>query len=123
MIRRTLVLVPVLLLLCSAAALAADDAVKAAPAHFKVLLENDQVRVLEYTAKAGDKIPLHSHPAHVVYTGKSGRTMFTNAEGKKEERTSKGGEATWNPAITHSQVALTDVHAIVIEMKTPKKGY
>lgn len=119
MIRRTFVLIPVLLLVC-AAAVAADDAVKAAPAHFKVLLENDQVRVLEYTAKAGDKIPLHSHPAHIIYAEKSGKTRFTMPDGKTEERVTKGGEATWVPPVTHSQVALTDVHAIVIEMKGGK---
>lgn len=117
MTRRTLVLVPLLVLVCFVPAFAADDAVAAAPSHFKVLLENDHVRVLEYKAKAGDKIGLHSHPAHIVYSAKGGRTMFTNEDGTKGDRTVKPGEAIWTPPVTHSQVAVTDVHAIVIEMK------
>jgi hypothetical protein len=35
----------------------AQDPVKASPQYYKVLLENDQVRVLEYRLKAGDKEP------------------------------------------------------------------
>ena len=32
-----------------------------------------QVRILEFTAKVGDKIPLHSHPNTVVYIVESGK--------------------------------------------------
>jgi len=41
--------------------------VKTSPQYYKVLLENDQVRVLEYRLKAGEKEPMHSHPAGVVF--------------------------------------------------------
>src|SRR5213080_5569506 len=45
----------------------AQDPVQVAPNHFKVLLENDQVRVLDFQAKGGEKIPMHSHPAYLTY--------------------------------------------------------
>ena len=37
------------------------DGVVAAPDHHKVLFENDAVRVLEVTIRAGDVTPLHEH--------------------------------------------------------------
>ena len=37
------------------------------PNLYTVLLENDEVRVLEYHAKPGDREPMHCHPAGVVY--------------------------------------------------------
>ena len=37
------------------------DAVLAAPDHHKVLLENDEVRVLETRVAPGEKTPVHTH--------------------------------------------------------------
>src|SRR5664279_1274780 len=37
------------------------DGVVAAPDHHKVIFENDAVRVLEVTIRAGDITPLHTH--------------------------------------------------------------
>jgi hypothetical protein len=43
------------------------DAVDAAPTVYKVVLENDQVRVLSATYQPGTKVPMHRHPDHVVF--------------------------------------------------------
>ena len=40
----------------------AQDAVQVAPQQYKVLLENDQVRVVEYQSKPGEKAGMHAHP-------------------------------------------------------------
>ena len=37
------------------------DALAAAPAHHRLLLENDRVRVLQTCIAAGDVVPLHTH--------------------------------------------------------------
>ncbi|GAC1670675.1 MAG: hypothetical protein NVS9B8_13810 [Candidatus Limnocylindrales bacterium] len=42
------------------------DGVIAAPAHHRVLFENEVVRVLETTIAAGDLTPVHSHLAPTV---------------------------------------------------------
>ncbi|HUL71065.1 MAG TPA: hypothetical protein VLT17_12620, partial [Gemmatimonadales bacterium] len=55
-------------LFCGAGIARAQDPVKVAPKNFKVLLENDRVRVLDFTASAGEKIPMHSHPAYISYS-------------------------------------------------------
>jgi len=46
--------------LLMAVAAVAQDLVKVAPKNVKVLLDNSQVRVLEYTAKKGVKIGHHA---------------------------------------------------------------
>jgi beta-alanine degradation protein BauB len=43
-----------------------QDPVKLSPQYYKVLLDNDQVPVLEFRIKPGEKEPMYSHPAAVV---------------------------------------------------------
>lgn len=45
----------------------AQDPVKLKPDTYKVILNNDKVRVLDIRLKAGDKSPMHSHPDLVLY--------------------------------------------------------
>ena len=40
----------------------AGDAVEVAPDQYRVLFENDRVRLLEYRGQPGDKTAMHSHP-------------------------------------------------------------
>jgi hypothetical protein len=42
------------------------DALAAAPASHRVLLDNDRVRVLEVTIEPGTREPEHTHQAHSV---------------------------------------------------------
>ena len=51
----------------------AGDAVKVAPHFYKVLLENDRVRLLDSRTKPGDKSDMHSHPAILVYPVTAGK--------------------------------------------------
>ena len=84
----------------------------------RVLKENDRIRVYEYTAKKGDKVPMHTHPTHVVYLLDAGKTQFTLADGSKPEPGPvKDGDAFINPPVAHSQEHLEDVRGIVIEVK------
>jgi len=62
----------------------AQDPVKLSPAMYKVLLDNDQVRVLEFRAKPGQSEPMHSHPAMTVYDISGGRIRLTTPDGKTE---------------------------------------
>ena len=106
----------VALMLCSAA-YAAEDAVKIAPSNHKVLLENENVRVIEFTAKAGDKIGMHSHPNHVVYILSDAKATFISEDGKSEERDLKAGNTIWVDAVTHATEHIDDAHAILVELK------
>lgn len=43
------------------------DPVEVSPDNYKVVLENDHVRVLEMNLKVGEKDEMHSHPSETVY--------------------------------------------------------
>lgn len=49
------------------------DPVVSNPDHYKVVFENEHVRVLEYIDAPGDKTTAHEHPNSVVYTVSSFR--------------------------------------------------
>src|SRR5467141_4608501 len=111
-------LMPLLAVLCTTAH--AQDPVKASPKYYKVLLENDQVRVLEYRLKAGEKEPMHSHPAGVVYVLSGAKLKFSYPDGRTEERAAATGETIWREPITHAveNIGDTEAHAIAIDLKT-----
>ena len=98
----------------------AQDMAKVASKNVKVVLDNDKVRVLDVQIKAGDKLPMHSHPANIVIPMNSGKVKTTLADGKVMEREFKQGEPIWSEAVTHSNEALTDNHVLVVELKDHK---
>ena len=71
----------------------AQDFAKVVPNNVKVLLDNDQVRVLDVQAKAGEKVPMHSHPAGFVYSMGTSKVKTTSSDGKVVETELKAGEA------------------------------
>jgi quercetin dioxygenase-like cupin family protein len=101
----------------------AQDPLTTSPKYYKVLLENDQVRVLEYHLKAGEKEPMHSHSAGVVYVLSGGKLKFTYPDGRTEERSASAGEAIWRDSVTHAveNIGTTDAHVIAVDLKTPDK--
>lgn len=99
--------------------LLAQDPAKVAPSQVKVLLENDEVRVIEFTAKKGETTPMHSHPGHVIYPLADGKTQFTFPDGSTRELEIKKGVAAWVAPVTHAHLALTDNHVFVVELKKP----
>ncbi len=115
--RRVLFLMGFLCLATSTAL--AQDPVKVAPNNFKVLLDNDHVRVLEFRSKPGEKVGMHSHPDCVIYGFTGGKTKFTSPDGKTEERQGQAGTATWRAAETHASEFLGpgDAHVLLIELK------
>jgi len=101
----------------------AQDAAKVAPDKVKVLLDNNKVRVLDFKFKPGEKTGMHSHPEYILYALNGGTTKTTTSDGKVSEMTSKTGEVRWNEAVTHDNenIGKTEIHALVIELKTPTK--
>jgi quercetin dioxygenase-like cupin family protein len=111
-------------LICVAGPARAQDPVKVAPNNFKVLLDNDRVRVLDFHANAGDKIPMHSHPAYLSYSiSGAGKTKFTGADGKVTEKPANTGQATWHEAETHASEysGSGGTHVLLVELKSAGK--
>ena len=102
-----------------ATSLWAQDLVKVAPKNCQVLLDNDRVRVVRVVLKPGEKLPMHSHPANVVYSISGGRAKYTLTDGKTEERELKAGQTTWSEAVSHSteNIGTTASRALVVELK------
>ena len=98
----------------------AQDPVKTSPQYYKVLLENDQVRVLEYHLKAGEKEPMHSHSAGVVYVLSGAKLKFSYPDGRTEMKSAAAGETIWREPVTHAveNVGDTEAHAIAIDLKS-----
>ena len=58
----------------------------------KVLFENDCVRVQYHDVAVGEKVPMHSHPAYVVYTLKPFKARITlRRRNPTHQRASRGG--------------------------------
>ncbi len=97
----------------------AQDPVKVDPGHFKVILNNKQVRVMDVRMKPGEKTPMHSHPNHVIYVLTDETIKFTLADGKTNTATVKAGQVIWHNAETHTveNVGKTETHGLDIELK------
>src|ERR671933_458069 len=96
-----------------------DDAVKVSPDSYKVLLENDQVRVLEVRIRQGAKVEMHSHPRSVAICLNDQQLRFTFPNGKTEQTDVKRGQAVWLDGITHAveNVRNEDASSMVVELK------
>src|SRR5271169_1236344 len=94
-----------------------QDAMQYGVKHLTVLAEDQKVRVLRYAPSKGDKTPIHSHPSTVVYVLKGGRVKYTMPDGSTKIVDLKAGEAMLRPPVTHSDEALDDVEAILVEIK------
>ncbi len=107
------------ILVFAAGTVLAQDPVKVAPNNFKVLLENDRVRVLDFHSKGGEKIPMHSHPDYVVYTLSGTKSRSTSPDGKITERELKPDQAIWRGAETHATeyIGTGEAHNVLVELK------
>jgi quercetin dioxygenase-like cupin family protein len=113
------VLLAAAVLVFAAGTAQAQDPVKVAPKNFKVLLDNEHVRVLEFRSNAGEKIPMHSHPAYTIYSFVAGKTKYTSPSGETSERDSPAGQAVWRDAESHASEFMGpgEAHALLIEVK------
>lgn len=95
-----------------------DDPTVSNPDLYKVIFENDKVRVLEYKDKPGDKTAPHNHPESIMYTLSSFRRRLQAGDKNVEVGKTKG-EASWLPAQRHSgeNIGDTDTHVIFVELK------
>ncbi len=100
------------------------DAVAAAPNVYRILFENDRVRVLEFLAKPGDRTPRHSHPTHFGIALESGTVRFTLSDGSSQDARLEPGTVVWLDAQSHEveNVGSSSMRAIVVELKDGESG-
>ncbi|MEJ5964192.1 cupin domain-containing protein [Pedobacter immunditicola] len=99
----------------------AQDPVTVAPnVYKKILLENDNIRVVELELAPQETVPWHSHPDHFVYALTDGKLELTD-KGKPAVVTEiKAGEAIYIIATTHmaKNIGETPIKFIVTDLKT-----
>jgi hypothetical protein len=90
------------------------------PDKYKVLFENDQVRVLDYRDTPGAKTKPHQHPNSVLLMLSDFRRRLTIGNDVVREVTVEAGQAAWNPAQVHvgENIGTTDTHVIFVELKS-----
>jgi quercetin dioxygenase-like cupin family protein len=112
-----------LVLLASGVAIA-QDAVKADPAHYKVVFENASVRVLKIDYAPGGKSVMHQHPDSIVIPLAASKVRFTLPDGKSEDNDLANESAQYTPAGTHNptNVGTGPVDALLVEFKTAAPG-
>lgn len=102
----------------------AQDAAKVSPEHFKILKENEHVRVLQDTLAPAEKEPMHTHPAGWYYVTKPGKMKVTYADGKSTVWDAKAGEQAWmdaEPAHTSENIGATTIQYVLVEVKSAQK--
>lgn len=90
---------------------------------YKVVMENEQVRVLEYKDLPGDKTHQHRHPAFVLYAVGPFKRKIHLPDGKVLMREFKAGDVMYSPEQVHigENVGTTPTHVIMVELKTAGK--
>jgi quinol monooxygenase YgiN/quercetin dioxygenase-like cupin family protein len=99
----------------------AQDPAPIYPENYKVIIENDRVRVMDFKLKQGAKEDFHAHPAHVVYVLTGFKIMFKFPDGRTALRETKTGDVLFSEAVTHASenIGDTDAHGLLIELKKP----
>jgi quercetin dioxygenase-like cupin family protein len=97
-----------------------QDPVATNPDHYKVVFENDRVRVLEYTDEPGHQTTPHGHPDSVMYTLTSFRRRLVS-NGQERDVELSAGSVGWLPAQEHSgeNIGETPTHVMFVELKEP----
>ena len=120
--RRSLMSVLGALGLAGPGAALAQDASKVNPRSYRVVLENDKVRVLEYRSLPGMPVcgqGIHSHPAHLTIALTGGRVKATGSDGQTAALDSPAGAIFWAPAETHAVENISGhaMRAYMVEIK------
>lgn len=100
----------------------AQDPVASDPRSFRVVLENERVRVLEYRSGPGLGVcgqGMHYHPERVTVALTDAKVKLVNAEGKSVVREIPAGHVFYAKAETHSteNVGGSGTRVYIIELK------
>jgi beta-alanine degradation protein BauB len=86
---------------------------------YKMVLENDRIRVLEYRDTPGQRTSPHHHPDYVLCALSAFKRKFILSDGREAVREVRPGEVVWGKAHSHigENVGSTDTHVLIVELK------
>ena len=97
-----------------------NDPVATNPQLYRVVFENERVRVLEYRDRTGDRTQVHKHPDSVMVTLSSFRRRLGSGDRQVEVELT-AGEVRWLDAQEHwgENIGETESHSVFVELKEP----
>ena len=89
---------------------------------YKMVMENERVRVFDVRFKPGQKAVMHTHPDHVIYVLSDYTLDLSLPDGSRQEIPLKEGQSFFMNGGPHAAVNIgkTEGHALVVELKEPK---
>jgi beta-alanine degradation protein BauB len=95
-----------------------DDPTVTDPGLYRVVFENDRVRVLEYRDRPGDRTHRHGHPDSVMVTLTTFRRRL-HGDGRQVDVDLHAGQVRWLDAQEHAgeNIGPADSHSIFVELK------
>ena len=86
---------------------------------YKIVLENERVRVLEYRDAPGQRTSPHYHPDYVLCALSSFKRKLTLSDGRTVAPEVKAGSVAWGNGQSHigENIGDTDTHVLIIELK------
>lgn len=96
------------------------DGLISSPDNFKLLLENEQVRVLQYSLPPGALDHSHTHPPRVGHVLSGAKIRVTEADGTQKEYDEKTGDTYWgefSPLHDTLNIGATPYIALLVEVK------
>ncbi len=101
----------------------AQDPAATDPDKYRVLLDNERVRVLAYSDAPGAKTQLHRHPAFVVVALAPFKRRLTLADGRVLAREFQAGDVLFSGGEEHigENVGDTPTRIVMVELKAPPR--
>ena len=97
------------------------DPVTSSPGMYRVLLQNEHVRVVRYQIEPGEKDEWHTHPAKVSYVASGGTLRIITEDGNSFVVDEQTDSASWLGAIGKhyaENIGKNTVHIILVEVKS-----
>ncbi|HEU4710332.1 MAG TPA: AraC family transcriptional regulator [Pyrinomonadaceae bacterium] len=95
------------------------DPLVLAPENYKLVMENDLVRVFDVRIQPGETLRLHANGPSVIYVFNDGKLQHTYPDGTKVVKTAVSGALVWDDAEAHetTNIGGTEIHSLKIELK------
>jgi gluconolactonase len=100
------------------------DPLRLYPENYRILFENEHVRVLDFRLAQGATETTHEHPRHVAVFLTDVRIRFTLPSGETRLREAKAGDVAYSEPTAHASenVGPADAHGVLIELRSGSGG-
>jgi beta-alanine degradation protein BauB len=120
---RRLMLAAIVAALGGSGSAAAQDAAVMQPSAYRVVLENDKLRVLEFNSRPGMGVcgsGVHSHPPHLTVVLSAAKARVKLPGSKTFVAAFKPGDVFWSEAETHEveNISGKDIRSLLVELKS-----